>query len=69
MSDKLKFLFRNREPEPETGKRYNWKEMFDLRRELGRPLTEEEIRTFEIPTKPKKKKSPIKYIIPDYWYG
>ena len=34
--------------EPSDGKRYEWREMIELSRELGRPLTDEEAEEFRI---------------------
>lgn len=34
--------------EPSDGKRYKWREMIELSKELGRPLTDEEAEEFRI---------------------
>ena len=34
--------------EPSDGKRYEWRKMIELSKELGRPLTEEEAEEFRI---------------------
>lgn len=34
--------------EPSDGKRYEWRKMFDLSQQLGRPLTDEEAEKFRI---------------------
>lgn len=35
--------------EPSDGKKYEWRKMIELSKELGRPLTEEEAEEFRIP--------------------
>ena len=38
----------SRLPEPSDGKRYEWRQMIELSKELGRPLTDEEAEEFRI---------------------